>query len=111
LAIFFPVYFGLDWIRRVLERYLPVLLRPIDAFTLRAEAKLKDKYARYGMWALFIFLAIPFPLTGIWTATFAAIALRIPFRQTAIGILTGMLCGATVVLLVTLLASEAVTAF
>jgi uncharacterized membrane protein len=107
LGIFFPVYFGLDWLRHVLERVLPKLILPIDAFLNRAKQKLDKKYATYGMWALFIFLAIPFPLTGIWTAAAAAVALRIPFRQAAIGILTGMLCGASVVLAVTLLAGEA----
>lgn len=107
LCIFFPVYFGLEWLRSFLEKTMPTLLRPLDAFLYRAQTKLEKKYATYGMWALFVFLAIPFPLTGIWTAAAAAVALKIPFRQAAIGILTGMLCGATVVLVVTLLAGEA----
>jgi uncharacterized membrane protein len=106
LSIFFPLYFGLEAVRHLLEKYTPKLVRPIDLFLARAEKKLKDKYAKYGMFALFIFLAIPFPLTGIWTATGAAIALKIPFREAAIGILSGMLCGATVVTIVAVLAGD-----
>lgn len=97
--IFVPVYFGLDALHSFIEQRLPRLLRPLDLLIARAENKLKDRYAKYGAIALFLFLVIPFPLTGVWTASFAAVALKIPFKQAAFGILTGMLVGATVVTL------------
>ncbi|MDQ5952093.1 MAG: hypothetical protein QG626_220 [Patescibacteria group bacterium] len=100
--IFFPVYFGLELLHALVERYLPWLLRPLDAVIDRAKNKLKDRYAKYGALALFLFLVIPFPLTGVWTASFAAVALKIPFKQAAAGILFGMLVGASVVTLLSL---------
>lgn len=99
---FFPLYFGLEFVREKVAQYFPALLRPLDALLARAEHKLKDDYAKYGMFALFIFLVIPFPLTGVWTASLAAVALKIPFKQAAFGILLGMLGGATVVTILSL---------
>jgi uncharacterized membrane protein len=100
--IFFPVYFGLEFLHRNIEKHFPRLLRPLDLVIARAENKLKDRYAKYGAVALFLFLVIPFPLTGVWTASLAAVALKIPFKQAAWGILSGMLAGATVVTLLSL---------
>lgn len=99
---FFPLYFGLEALREAIEKYVPKLLRPLDMLLARAERKLKDDYAKYGMLALFLFLVIPFPLTGVWTASFAAVALKIPFKEAALGILLGMLGGATFVLILSL---------
>lgn len=100
--LFFPLFFGLEWLRATVEKVFPPLLRPLDAFLLRAEHKLKANYEKYGALALFLFLVIPFPLTGIWTATTAAVVLKIPFRGAATGIFLGVLGGQAVVLLLTL---------
>lgn len=99
---FFPLYFGLDALRDALVKYYPPLLRPLDMLLARAERKLKDDYAKYGMIALFFFLVIPFPLTGVWTAAFAAVALKIPFKEAAFGTLFGMLGGATMITILSL---------
>ena len=100
--IFFPVYFGLEALHSFVEKHFPRLLRPLDLLIARAENKLKDRYAKYGAVALFLFLVIPFPFTGVWTASLAAVALKIPFKQAALGILTGMLVGAAVVTVLSL---------
>lgn len=102
MALFFPLFFGLEFLRSLLERYCPPLTRPLDAFLQRAERKLKDSYEKYGAVALFLFLIIPFPFTGIWTATTAAVVLKIPFRGAATGIFLGVLGGQAVVLLLTI---------
>jgi|GEM_PF-786771 len=108
---FFPLYFGLDALRDAVARYLPSLLRPLDMLLARAENKLKDNYAKYGMIALFLMLVIPFPLTGVWTASFAAVALKIPFKEAALGILLGMLGGAMLMILWSLVGGAVLQAF
>lgn len=109
--IFFPVFLGFDWLRHTTERLAPRFLKPLDALLARGERKLKDNYARYGAVALFLFLVIPFPFTGVWTASLAAVALKIPFRAAAIGILTGMLGGAAVVTLASIAGGSVFTFF
>ena len=99
---FLVIYFLLEWVRNLISQHLPALLRPLDYQLARAKAKLHDNYNKYGMIALFILLVIPFPLTGVWTASLAAVALKIPFKEAAIGILLGMVGGVTVITLLSL---------
>ncbi|MDA0208083.1 MAG: small multi-drug export protein [bacterium] len=92
-----PLYFGLDHLRHDLEHRIPFLHRVIDARLDSARAKLAQNYERYGSIALALFTALPLPLTGLWTATFAAVALKIPFKYAAPAILTGLLIAAILV--------------
>lgn len=97
-----PLYFGLMKLREVCARVVPGLVRPIDAMLGRGESKLKDQYARYGALALFLFTAIPLPMTGVWSATVAAVALKIPFRSAVWGIALGALAAGIIVSVLTI---------
>lgn len=92
-----PLYFGLDWLRSVTEQYVPWITRIIDASVDRAERRVRDKYAKYGALALFLFTALPLPLTGLWTATLAAVALKIPFKYAIMGIIPGVFLAGIIV--------------
>jgi len=96
---FFPLYFGFEFVRRHVTRLFPRLIRPFDVLVARAERKVRGNYDKYGAIALFLALVVPFPLTGVWTTTLAAVALKIPMRSSAIGIFLGLLCGAGLVTL------------
>lgn len=96
---FFPLFFGFEFVRKHLTRIFPKLILPFDMLIARAERKVRGDYDKYGAIALFIALVIPFPLTGVWTTTLAAVALKIPLRASALGIFLGLLCGAGLVTL------------
>ncbi len=100
--IFFPLYFGFDFVRAHVACLFPKLVKPFDMAIARAEKKTRGNYEKYGAAALFLALVIPFPLTGVWTTTLAAVALKIPMRTAAIGIFLGVLCGAGLVTLASL---------
>jgi len=92
-----PLYFGLDWLRSMSEKYAPWLTRVIDKSVNRAERRVRDKYAKYGALALFLFTALPLPFTGLWTATLAAVALKIPFKYAILGIIPGIFAAGIIV--------------
>ncbi|MCH8049121.1 small multi-drug export protein [Patescibacteria group bacterium] len=94
---FFPLYYGLDALRRSSVKYMPWLTKMIDRSIDRAERRLKQKYARYGAFALFLFTALPLPFTGLWTATLAAVALKIPLKYTLAGIVSGIFVAGIIV--------------
>ncbi len=100
--VFFPLYFGLEFVRTMLEKYIPFVTRVIDARIEKSKKRVEKKYERYGAFALFLFTAVPLPLTGVWTATLAAIALKIPFRYAFPAICSGAICAALIVLAITL---------
>lgn len=99
-----PLYFGLDWLRSIVEKFAPWMTRVIDKSVDRAERRVRDKYAKYGALALFLFTALPLPFTGLWTATLAAVALKIPFKYAAPSIILGVI---TAGIIVTILSTSA----
>lgn len=102
LLPFFPLYYGLNALRRLTSKYLPFITRVIDASIVRAERRVKQKYARYGALALFLFTAIPLPFTGLWTATLAAVALKVPLRHALAGIGAGVIVAGIIVTVLSL---------
>lgn len=101
-AIFFPLFFGFERMRTWLANAFPKLVKPFDMAIERAERKMRGDYEKYGAIALFLALVVPFPLTGVWTTTLAAVALKIPMRSAALGIFLGLVCGAGLVTLASL---------
>ncbi|MBP9827645.1 small multi-drug export protein [Patescibacteria group bacterium] len=98
---FIPLYFGLASLRRLLAKYMPRLVAPLDAFIKRADHKLRDHFERYGALALLLFVAIPLPLTGVWTATVGAVSLKIPVKHAGLALTGGVIIGSIIVALIT----------
>ncbi|MBD3311644.1 MAG: ligand-binding protein SH3 [Candidatus Magasanikbacteria bacterium] len=91
-----------DWV--VKRRFLgPVLTK----YLKRAEKTFSGKYEKYGLIAFVIFVAIPLPVTGSWTASFASFIFNIPFKKAFPPIFLGVCLAATFVTLITLFAGGA----
>lgn len=93
-----PLYFALERLRTLLVRVWPKMGTLLDMWIERARNKMHGQYDKYGFWALFLFVAVPFPLTGVYTAATAAVALKIPFKQTFIGLTLGIIATACILL-------------
>ena len=66
-------------------------------YTNRIREKLGPLLDRFGAWALFIFVAIPGPGSGLYTASVGAFLLRVPLRQFVWVVLFGQLAAAALV--------------
>jgi uncharacterized membrane protein len=66
----------------------------------RRRGKIIERYERIG---LVLFVAIPFPVTGAWTGSLAAVLFGIGFRQAFFSILLGVLIAGVIVTCLTLL--------
>lgn len=97
LLPFFPLYYGLAWLRDWCERHWPRLVAPIDKLLVRSEGKVRASYEKYGAIALCMFVAVPLPMTGLWTATLAAVALKLPMKISFISIAVGTLIAGGIV--------------
>ena len=69
---------------------------------LRTRRKHERSFELFRDFALVIFVAIPLPLTGAWTATLVAFVFGIPFRRAFPLILLGVIIAAVIVSLITL---------
>lgn len=101
LLPFLPLFFGLELLRSMFGRVFPKGLVLLDKYIEKSKRRLEGKYATYGSFALFLFTAIPLPLTGLYTATTAAVALKLPLKSTFFAVFTGVLTAATVMTLLT----------
>lgn len=91
---------GNAWLRWT-ERRRGFFKRITDLVSGRAERRFADRYMKYGMVALPIFVGIPLPMTGAWTGTLAAFLLGIPFKKAFPLVSVGVVIAAIIVTLVT----------
>lgn len=98
-----PVPFIIVYIKRVfdwLRKHMPRL----DAWITKMEDKANVKgetVQKYGHWALLLFVAIPFPGTGAWTAALIAALLNIRPSKACPVILVGVCIAAVIMTLIT----------
>lgn len=80
-----------EWLRR-----FPLWKRFFDWLFART-AKKAALIQRYEALGLFLFVAIPLPLTGAWTGCVAASLFKLPFRLAFLAISAGVLAAALIV--------------
>ena len=96
--IFFPIFFAL---RLLYDRFLsriPLFNKYLDNLRKRG----KPKVEKYGFWGLFLFVAVPLPLTGAYTGTILAWLLGMNWRKVFPAIGIGVVIAGIIVLLGTL---------
>jgi len=95
ILIFFPIFFALHlFYDKVLYR-IPLFDKYLDSLRKRGEPKV-DKY---GFWGLLFFVAVPLPITGVYTATILAWLLEMDWRRAFPPIAIGVVIAGVIVLL------------
>jgi uncharacterized membrane protein len=82
-----------------------------DWYIGRIREKLGPLLDRWGAWALFIFVAVPGPGSGLYTATVGAFLLRVNLRQFVWVVLFGQLAAAALVTAIVLTGSKGLEFF
>jgi uncharacterized membrane protein len=96
--IFFPVFFALRLFYDKLLSRIPLFDKYLDSLRKRG----KPKVDKYGFWGLFLFVAIPLPLTGAYTGTILAWLLGMDWKKAFPAVGLGVIVAGIVVLLITL---------
>ena len=91
---------GWRWVFALLER-VPGGERLRSVLERRAWEK-SEGVRRWGLLGLFLFVAVPLPVTGLYTGSLVAYVLGIPFLPAALALTLGVLAAGVVVLLVSL---------
>lgn len=80
------------------------VLRPVgpyarlfDRFVARARAKIHAQVQRWGAVGILLFVAMPLPATGVWTATLGAWVLGLDRGKTLLAIVGGVIVSALLV--------------
>lgn len=83
-----PVF---NWLKRA--AFFHKLTESIELKTLNKSHRIQ----KYGVWGLFLFVAIPLPGTGVWTGSLAAVLLDIRFKWAFPAILIGNLVAGIII--------------
>jgi uncharacterized membrane protein len=82
------------------KRRSPGLDRVLTKYFLHLENKHRRKFERYSPLALAPFVAIPLPMTGVWTGAVLAVLFGLPKCSALLAVLLGMLLADVIVLLI-----------
>lgn len=84
------------------RRYLPVCRRLFDWTGAHVERRYTERYRALGFIGLALFVAVPLPMTGVWTGALAAWILRMEKRYAIPALILGTGMATIVVTLATL---------
>lgn len=85
-----------------LFRRVPLVGKLVDVFRNRAQAQ-SERAVHWGWWGLALFVAVPLPTTGAWTAAAIAALIGYPFRKGLSAIICGVLAAGLLVTILSIL--------
>ncbi|OGI11925.1 hypothetical protein A3K64_00425 [Candidatus Micrarchaeota archaeon RBG_16_36_9] len=92
-SLFFPLYFGLNFFyKKFLHR-----IKLFEKYLERIRTKGKPYVDKYGALGLTLFIALPSPLTGTYTASILSWLLGLNWKKSFLAIVLGSTIGAMVI--------------
>lgn len=86
-----PIPFILLFIKKIFQWLKKTKLkRLVNKIETKALSK-SEQITKYGIWGLFLFVAIPLPGTGAWTGSLIASLLQMKFKHSIFSILLGVM--------------------
>jgi uncharacterized membrane protein len=107
IAVFFlliPVFNLLKkigFIRKLVERIESIFEEKARKIAQKTDGSPEKEAKKIMMLSLFIFVAVPFPVTGVWTGTAIAVFLGLKFRESVLPIAAGNLIAGSIITLLT----------
>ncbi len=97
----FVILYGWGWFISLLERRLPTFHAFMTRYHDRLHAKWQTKIDTYGPWALALFVAVPIPLSGVWSGALIAWIFSMRKRSALLAIFAGVVMAAIIVMTLT----------
>jgi uncharacterized membrane protein len=94
-----------------LVRTIPITEKFFDWLFARTRHKFTGQYEKWGELALILFVAIPLPMTGVWTASVASFLFGFPKKKSLALISLGVIIAGVIVATMTLATLGAVNLF
>lgn len=93
----------IKFIKKLVEKIEAVFEQKARDVAKKSDGAPEEKVRKILILALFIFVAIPFPVTGVWTGTAIAVFLNMKFKDSFLPIVLGNLVAGIIITLMTLL--------
>ena len=97
----------IPFIKRLVEKVEAMLKNRAKKMAEKSKGSPEETARKILMWGLFIFVAIPLPVTGVWTGTAIAVFLGMKFRDSILPLAAGnLVAGTLVTILIMLVGAE-----
>lgn len=91
----------IKFVKKIIQKIETVFEEKAKSVAKNANDKNEDQVRKFLMLALFIFVAVPFPVTGVWTGTGIAVFLNMKFKDAFLPIVFGNLVAGTIITIIT----------
>ena len=96
----------LGFVKKIIERIESIFDKKAKEIALKTDGSPEKQAKKIMMISLFIFVAVPFPVTGVWTGTAIAVFLGLKFKESVLPIAVGNLIAGAIITLLTFLVGE-----
>ncbi len=104
LGNIFPIFIILAFLEPTslwLSRNFSFMEKFFNYLFERTRRNYSERVGKYGFFALFLFTAIPLPVSGAWTASLAVFLFGLPYFKSLAAIISGVIVAGGVVLFLT----------
>ena len=96
----------IGFVKKIVEKIEAVFEKKANEIAQKTDGSPEKEARKIMMISLFIFVAVPFPVTGVWTGTAIAVFLGLKFRESVLPIAIGNLIAGAIITLLTFLVGE-----
>ena len=96
----------IGFIKTLVEKVEMIFKNKADEIVAKTNGSAESQAKKIMMISLFIFVAVPFPVTGVWTGTAIAVFLGLKFKESVLPIAVGNLIAGAIITLLTALVGE-----
>jgi len=93
----------IKFIRRLIEKIEQIFKDKAAEIAKKTDGSAEKEARKIMMLSLFVFVAVPFPVTGVWTGTAIAVFLGLKLRESVLPIAVGNLVAGAIITLMTML--------
>lgn len=99
----------IGFIKKLVLKVEGIFARKAEEMAKKTEGSAEKEAKKIMLWSLFVFVAVPFPVTGVWTGTAIAVFLGLKFHESVLPIAAGNLVAGGIITLLTFLLGEKYT--
>ena len=99
----------IGFIKKLVLKVEGIFARKAEEIAKKTEGSAEKEAKKIMLWILFVFVAVPFPVTGVWTGTAIAVFLGLKFHESVLPIAAGNLVAGGIITLLTFMLGEKYT--
>ncbi len=99
----FNLFKKIPFIKKLIVKIETVLKEKAEKLAESSSGEAEKVKNKMLVWGLFVFVAIPFPVTGVWTGTAIAVFLNLKFSQSFLPLVLGNLVAGILITILTLI--------